>query len=108
MTQEHEIVQVVTVAPPKPGMRGPEEHVRRLVEQAIPLEALQTNFAQFLERLQLIVSVGESRVGDFLLDEVTFNAEISAEGEFKLLGTGVGMAANSGISFKMRRQGSKT
>jgi hypothetical protein len=104
MTQKKTMLTVVTTTTPKTGTRGPEEQVRKLVEQGIPLETLRENFTQFLESLHQIVSIKEGRVGDFSLDEVTFNVEISVEGEFKLLGSGVGMTAGSGISFTMRRQ----
>jgi hypothetical protein len=41
--------------------------------------------------------------GAFRLAEIQFSAEIGADGDFKLLGTGVGVSAKSGITFVLRR-----
>jgi hypothetical protein len=38
------------------------------------------------------------------LSEIQFSAEMSAEGEFKLLGTGVGVAANAALTFVLKRK----
>jgi hypothetical protein len=98
---------VVTIAAPKVGgLRGSRgaEQTDRIVEEGIPLDKLQQGFARFMNGLQQIVTFHQGRVGDFELDEITFSAEIGADGEFKLLGTGVGLRATSGVSFTLRRQ----
>lgn len=82
--------------------------IKKVQEKALAIDALSQSFARFLQSLQQIVSVEQPRVGDFVLDEVTFSAEIGADGEFKLLGTGVSVSANSGISFTLRREPAKT
>jgi len=43
-------------------------------------------------------------VDDFVLDEIAFSEEIGADGEFKLVGTGVGFSANNRVTFILRRQ----
>jgi hypothetical protein len=35
------------------------------------------------------------------LEEVEFSAEVSADGEFKLLGTGIGVEAKGGVKFTL-------
>ena len=107
MTQNKATVTVVTTTESKMrgGMRGPEEQVRKLVEKSIPLDKLQQNFVSFLNGLQQIfLEVGQSKVGDFMLDEVSFSAEIGADGEFKLMGTGIGISSSSGVTFTLRRK----
>jgi hypothetical protein len=98
--------KLVVVTTKSSGMRDASDQARRLIEQGIPLDKLHHNFARFLDGLRQIVSIEQGRVGNFVLDEITFNAEISADGEFKLVGTGVGVSATSGVSFTLRRQSS--
>lgn len=101
------ILVVTTAAPARPSsMRGPMDEANKLIEQGIPLDKLQRGFANFMDSLGEIVKGGYSKVGDFCLDEITFSAEIGADGEFKLLGTGVGITASSGISFTLHRESS--
>jgi len=107
MEQPEPTLMVVTVATKPSGLRGPGEEARKIIEQGIPLDKLQQSFARFLQSLQKIVNVEQARVGDFVLDEITFSAEVGADGEFKLLGAGVGVSANSGVSFTLRRQPAK-
>lgn len=100
-------IRVVTTAAPSlrgSGMRGVEEQARTLVEKAVSVEVLNRNLGTFLDSLRQLASIEEARVGDFVLEEIAFSAEISAEGEFKLLGTGAGISAKSGINFTLKRQ----
>jgi len=74
-----------------------------LVSQALDVGVLRERFADFMAKLQSIVRSDEERAGAFRLAEVQFTAEISANGEFKLVGTGVGVSATSAITFVLRR-----
>jgi hypothetical protein len=85
-------------------MRGARDEVRRVVEETISVETLQRGFKNFMDTVSQILQTGYNKVGDFSLDEISFSAEIGAEGEFKLLGTGVGVSGNAGITFKLHRQ----
>jgi len=100
--QNEPTLTVVTTKPSK--LRGAREEAQKLLEQSIPIDKLKQSFAQFLNGLHQIVEVQESQTGEFVLEEITFSAEIGAEGDFKLLGTGVGVSATSGVSFTLRRQ----
>lgn len=103
MGQDIATLTVVTGAEIK--MRQSGDPLRKAVDKSISLDTLQKNFTHFLENLQQIfLEVGQGKVGDFILDEVTFSAEISADGEFKLVGTGVGISATSGVTFTLHRQ----
>ena len=98
------LMVVTTAAPVKSSMRGVKDEARKLIEEGIPVDRLQQGFANFMNGLAEIVKGGYSKVGEFNLDEITFSAEIGADGEFKLLGTGVGVKASSGVSFTLHRQ----
>ena len=77
--------------------------VTRLVTKTLPVEALRARFQKFMTVLQAIIAVQESTAGPFNLAEVQFKAEIAADGEFKLLGTGVGARATSAVTFVLKR-----
>jgi hypothetical protein len=102
------LLVITTATPVKSSMRGAKDEARKLLEEGIPVDKLQRGFANFMDGLTEIVKGGYSKVGDFALDEITFSAEIGADGEFKLLGTGVGVSANCGVSFTLHRQSSDT
>lgn len=99
-----QLIVVRTTQTQSTTMRGVKEEARRLIEDGIPVDKLQQGYARFMDGVRAIISSGNSEVGQFNLEEVSFSAEIGAEGEFKLLGTGVGVSASSGITFVLRRQ----
>jgi hypothetical protein len=94
---------VMLVTAEQVQIRGARDQGRKLVEKSVDIEQLQHSFARFLDGLQHIVAVGQRQVGEFTLDEVSVAAEIDANGEFKLLGTGFAVTAGSGVTFTLRR-----
>jgi hypothetical protein len=104
-------------------MRGPDEWERQLVERDIPTKDLKNALELFINQMRWIsenaLARGRTAPGfgvdnppdpktadqteEFLLDEMSFHAEVSPEGEFKLVGAG-GQPAGSGVSFVWRRK----
>ncbi len=80
--------------------RGPAE----LVSKAVDVGLLQERFRVFMAGLQSIMQALEVKGSPFELAEITFTAEISADGDFKLLGAGVGIEANGGVTFVLKRR----
>ena len=76
-----------------------------LVTSTIDTEKLKQNFSRFVADLQSIVDASINEASAFELDQVIFSAEISASGDFKLLGTGVGVQGTSSITFILQRKG---
>lgn len=93
---------IVTTEPPS-GRRDRGDAVRRVVESSVSLESLQGNLERFVGALGDLLAAGSASAGEFELEEVGFSAEIGANGEFKLLGTGVGVSGSSAVSFTWRR-----
>jgi hypothetical protein len=86
-------------------LQGPTRDRRReVVERTVDVVHVRQSFETFLGNLRSIIDIDVPRAGAFELDEVQFTAEISANGDFKLLGTGVGVEARSGVSFTLRRK----
>ena len=89
------------------GSRGSRSLLDKidLVTSTIDTEKLKQNFARFVSDLQSVVDAKMDQASAFQLDQVIFSAEISASGEFKLLGTGVGVQGSSSITFVLQRKG---
>lgn len=99
------IVAVETAQPKSLTRSGlPEAAVRQTVEKAVSVEALSASFNRFINGLRQVLNVEEAAVGDLVLDEIEFSVEIGANGEFKLLGTGVSANAGSTLTFTLRRK----
>lgn len=82
------------------GVRGPEE----LVEEAVSVSKLRQKFNEFMRAIEEMLAVEKLSTGAFQLTQVQFSAEISADGEFKLLGSGIGVSAGSAITFVLERK----
>lgn len=82
----------------------PEAAIRQTVDKAISVEALSASFNNFINGLRKVLNVEQASVGDLVLDEITFSVEIGANGEFKLLGTGISANAGSSLTFTLRRK----
>ena len=81
-----------------------EAAVRQTVDKALSVEALSASFNNFINGLRKVLNVEQASVGDLVLDEITFSVEIGANGEFKLLGTGISANAGSSLTFTLRRK----
>ena len=71
--------------------------------KALEVEVLRENLTRFLLVLQDMLPAEMADVGDFRLEEVEVNAEVTGEGSLMLLGTGVRAAGMGGIKFVLRR-----
>ena len=102
---ENKTVWVVTAEPeaPQPLRRGLPVRTGPSVAKALEVEVLRENLARFLLVLQDILPVEMADMGDFRLEEVEVNAEVTGEGSLMLLGTGVRAAGMGGIKFVLRR-----
>ncbi len=94
--------QKITIVGTSSGAtRGP---VRDIVERTVDVTQVRANFERFLQNLKEIINVEVPHVGTFVLDEVSFSAEISVSGDFKLLGVGTGIDAQGGVTFTLRQK----
>ena len=96
----------ITIVGPLSGLsrgQGP----RDIIEQEINVTQLSNNYFIFLESLSEVVDVDTPGIRGFELEEIQFSAEITANGEFKLMGTGVGVEAKGGVTFTLKRKSTK-
>jgi hypothetical protein len=75
-----------------------------LVSEKLNISVLRDRFKSFIASLQSMIDIDKPKDLPFELDEVQFSAEISANGEFKLIGTGVGVEASSAVTFVLKRK----
>jgi hypothetical protein len=101
------------------GGRAPDDWQRRRVEKDVRVSDLTEGVDRFVGQMRSMVlkalEKGRTLQGDdekpdnadkleeVILDEMVFHAEVSPEGEFKLLGSGVEMA-EGGVKFVWRRK----
>ena len=85
------------------GSRGLTDRVE-LVTRTFDMDKVKQNFTQFVSGLQSLMDTTWDETSVFQLKEVQFSAEVSATGEFKLLGTGVGIQGSSTITFVLQRK----
>ena len=77
----------------------------QLVTNTLDVDTLHRNFTQFVDSMQSIIEKKMDDNASFQLNEIQFSAEITASGDFKLLGTGVGVRSSSMITFVLQRKG---
>jgi hypothetical protein len=77
--------------------------VSRSVANAIPVETLKKNVQQFFEQLNEILAPGEDTIGDFRISEVRVAAEITGDGQVSLMGSGVKVGMQGGLTLILTR-----
>ena len=87
------------------GTRSAEDQVRRVTKQ-LSVDELSDKFVEFMQSLETAFAVPEvhTAAGAFELTQIQVSAELSASGDFKLLGTGVGVAASTALTFVLSRR----
>jgi hypothetical protein len=75
-----------------------------LVNKAVDVGVLREKFKSFMSGLQSIIELEPDDEDPFHLKQIQFSAEISAQGDFKLLGTGAGIASKSAVTFVLERK----
>jgi hypothetical protein len=113
---DEELAPLVILTTMLVPMREPNEWQRQLVERDVPVSQLKEKLGVFIRQMRSIAedatALGRTLQGDpndadqrgeFLLEEMTFNAEVSPEGEFKLIGTG-GQPSGGGVRFVWKRK----
>jgi hypothetical protein len=73
----------------------------------IPVEDLTKNVNQFLAKIERMIRDTPAVVADFAFVELEISAEVSAEGKLSVMGTGVGVTAQGGLTFRFQRQSSQ-
>src|SRR5262245_52456010 len=83
--------------------RGPDEWTRRLVERPVPITTVQSNLDAFVKQVEKMLVLSCEKLGEFQLEEATFNVEMSPDGTFKLLGSN-SAEISGGVRITLRRR----
>lgn len=97
----------IVAAQDEPALtRSGRDEVSRVTER-VRVADLRLKFEEFMEGMETVFAIEEARTssGLFEVSEVHFSAELSASGDFKLLGTGVGVSAGTTLTFVLKRRG---
>ncbi len=73
----------------------------------ITVEQVQQNMVRFVSSMQRVIDKSSEQLGEYNIDTVEVNAEISADGEIGFMGTHVGMSGTAGIMFVFKKDPSK-
>jgi len=86
---------------------GVKETLRNLVVKSkeIAVNDFKKNLSAFLLIVEDILSTSKDRYGNFIMDGIEINAEISADGKVGFMGTEVGISGTHGIKFVFKRSG---
>lgn len=79
--------------------RGPQD----LITVALDVSLLRERLRDFLQSLHSIADWDRDPDTSFQLQEIEFTVEITAEGEFKLLGVGTSASAKGAITFTLKK-----
>lgn len=87
------------------GTRSAADQVMRVTKE-LSVDELSGKFVEFMQSLETAFAVPDvhTAAGTFELSQIQFSAELSASGDFRLLGTGVGVAANTALTFVLSRR----
>jgi TPP-dependent 2-oxoacid decarboxylase len=69
----------------------------------IKADVLQKNVTEFLESMDTVVSNSPKTVGNYSIDSIQINAEISGEGQIGIAGTGIKVGGTIGITFNLAK-----
>jgi hypothetical protein len=100
---ELEELQIEEIGPegrPMHPRGGPLDRIKRVIAKQVPKDQFQKNISDFISQTQDILSKSMLvSTGEFNLDTVEVNAEISAGGQIGFMGTGLSMEGKGGIKF---------
>lgn len=99
-TDKEATIEVITLEDENLSRSGRQE----LVSKKISVSDLKQQFKEFMSDLQSIIEEDVETNGAFHLNEVQFSAEITTNGEFKLMGTGIGVQGKSAVTFTLNRR----
>lgn len=76
-----------------------------VVAKSIDADVLVASIAKFVSAVDPIAAKIKSTAAGFVLEEIVFNLDVSAEGTVSILGTGVSTTFGGGISIHLKARG---
>ena len=71
---------------------------------AVAVDQVEKNMTRFLSGIGDIINKGSEVTGEYEVDTVEVNAQISADGQIGFMGSGIGMTGSAGITFVFKRK----
>lgn len=101
MSNNGQSIEIIT-RETKEYSRGFSDRVE-VVSKKVDVSVLRNRFREFISNLQAMIDFDTPSNLPFELGEVQFSAEIAANGDFKLLGVGVGVEVSNAVTFVLQR-----
>jgi len=92
------------IEPSGPLLRSRGVHEKVIRATAVAVDQVEKNMTQFLSGIGDIIARGADVVGEYEVDTVEVNAQISADGQIGFMGSGIGMTGSAGITFVFKRK----
>ena len=90
--------------PSGPLLRSGRVGEKVMKATAVAVDQVEKNMAQFLSGIGDVISRGAEITGEYEVDTVEVNAQISADGQIGFMGSGIGVTGSAGITFVFKRQ----
>jgi hypothetical protein len=87
--------------------RGMWDTARKVTGHVLPLDELQQNMEHFVSGVQQMLAHSAAAAGEFALNTVEINAQISANGQVGFMGSGVSTTGAASIKFVLTRNKGK-
>ena len=74
----------------------------------VPVDSLADNLSGFLTKIGKVLETVPGTLGEFEIDTLTIDVEVTAEGAISLLGTGGKVTGKGGLTFTLKRPGASS
>jgi hypothetical protein len=83
--------------------RGIGETLAKGAINTVSVSTLKKSMESFFRQLREILDTGRERIGAFEVDQVEVSAQITGDGKVCLMGSGVKIGVQGGVTFLLKR-----
>ncbi|MFC1981255.1 hypothetical protein ACFLVN_03345 [Chloroflexota bacterium] len=99
-----DVGSISDVRPSGPLLRSGRIGEKVIKATAVAVDQVEKNMTRFLSGVGDIINRGAEVTGEYEVETVEVNAQISADGQIGFMGSGIGMTGSAGITFVFKRK----